>query len=104
MRRRASQIWLAMPYALPYDVRPDKNGELWTGGMSNDRVTRYDPKSGQEIDYLLRGLDTGARIEYDPALVVTHPDKRVSPSARRSLAWRLRLRFQLCCAGYPISP
>jgi len=44
---------LAMPYALPYDVRPDKNGELWTGGMSNDRVTRYDPKSGQEIDYLL---------------------------------------------------
>jgi glycosyltransferase involved in cell wall biosynthesis len=44
--------------------------------------------SGEEIDYLLRGLDTGARIEYDPALVVTHPDKRVSPSARRSLAAR----------------
>jgi hypothetical protein len=44
--------------------------------------------SGEEIDYLLRGLDTGARIEYDPGLVVTHPDENVSPSARRSLATR----------------
>ena len=31
----------------PYDVIPDKNGELWTAGMSNDRVTRLDPKTGQ---------------------------------------------------------
>jgi GT2 family glycosyltransferase len=31
--------------------------------------------AGEEIDYLIRALDTGARIEYDPALVVGHDDK-----------------------------
>ena len=33
--------------------------------------------SGEEIDYLVRALDAGARIEYDPAIVVMHPDKPV---------------------------
>jgi glycosyltransferase involved in cell wall biosynthesis len=28
--------------------------------------------SGEEIDYLIRALDRGARIEYDPSIVVTH--------------------------------
>lgn len=28
--------------------------------------------SGEEIDYLVRAIDAGARIEYDPLLVVTH--------------------------------
>jgi len=31
--------------------------------------------SGEEIDYLVRALDTGARIEFDPAIVVDHPRK-----------------------------
>ena len=31
--------------------------------------------SGEETDYLIRALDVGARIEYDPALVVEHPQK-----------------------------
>jgi GT2 family glycosyltransferase len=31
--------------------------------------------SGEEIDYLIRALDTGARIEYVPSLVVMHDDK-----------------------------
>jgi glycosyltransferase involved in cell wall biosynthesis len=31
--------------------------------------------SGEETDYLIRALDTGARIEYDPTLVVEHPQK-----------------------------
>jgi glycosyltransferase involved in cell wall biosynthesis len=29
-------------------------------------------ESGEEIDYLVRALDAGARIEYDPSLVVRH--------------------------------
>jgi glycosyltransferase involved in cell wall biosynthesis len=33
--------------------------------------------SGEEIDYLVRALDAGARIEYDPELVVAH-----APEAR----------------------
>jgi GT2 family glycosyltransferase len=44
--------------------------------------------SGEEIDYLVRAVDAGARIEYDPEVVVTHPDKPVSPSALRSLGSR----------------
>jgi GT2 family glycosyltransferase len=44
--------------------------------------------SGEEIDYLVRALDAGARIEYDPDVVVTHPDKRASPAALRSLGRR----------------
>ncbi len=63
-----------------------------------DRVGRFDEQlglgadspwtSGEEIDYLVRALATGARIEYDPDVVVTHPDKRVSPAALRSLGSR----------------
>jgi glycosyltransferase involved in cell wall biosynthesis len=44
--------------------------------------------SGEEIDYLVRAVDAGARIEYDPELVVTHPDTRVSPTTLRSLGNR----------------
>jgi GT2 family glycosyltransferase len=46
------------------------------------RVGRFDEElglgsgtpwhSGEEIDYLLRALAAGARVEYDPLLVVTH--------------------------------
>jgi SAM-dependent methyltransferase/glycosyltransferase involved in cell wall biosynthesis len=31
--------------------------------------------SGEEIDYLIRALDAGARIEYDPSIVVRHDAK-----------------------------
>ena len=31
--------------------------------------------AGEEIDYLIRALDAGARIDYDPTLVVGHDDK-----------------------------
>jgi glycosyltransferase involved in cell wall biosynthesis len=31
--------------------------------------------SGEEIDYLVRAIDAGARIEYDPELVVVHPQE-----------------------------
>jgi GT2 family glycosyltransferase len=62
------------------------------------RVGRFDEQlglgagspwsSGEEIDYLVRALDAGARIEYDPSLNVTHPDTRVSPTTLRSLGTR----------------
>jgi GT2 family glycosyltransferase len=35
--------------------------------------------SGEEIDYLVRALAAGARLEYDPSLVITHPVKTLSP-------------------------
>jgi len=62
------------------------------------RVGRFDEQlglgagspwsSGEEIDYLVRALDAGARIEYDPSLNVTHPDTRVSPKTLRLLGTR----------------
>jgi virginiamycin B lyase len=41
------------PYTAPYDMVPDKNGDLWTGGMNSDRVVRMDPKTGNSVEYLL---------------------------------------------------
>jgi GT2 family glycosyltransferase len=35
--------------------------------------------SGEEIDYLVRALDRGARIEYDPSLVVHHEVRPDTP-------------------------
>jgi glycosyltransferase involved in cell wall biosynthesis len=48
-----------------------------------ERVGPFDERlglpssSGEEIDYLIRALDAGAHIEYDPSLVVEHPRKAV---------------------------
>ena len=42
--------------------------------------------SGEETDYLVRALETGARIEYDPDVVVLHDDKMRSAAARRAAA------------------
>lgn len=36
--------------------------------------------SGEEIDYLVRAVDAGARIEYDPELVVRHEIREDTPS------------------------
>jgi streptogramin lyase len=51
---------LPTKYTSPYDVIWDKNGELWTGGMTTDRVVRLDPKTGQVIEYPL-ARDTNMR-------------------------------------------
>jgi GT2 family glycosyltransferase len=46
-----------------------------------DRVGSFDEalglpsSSGEETEYLIRAIDQGARIEYDPTLVVHHPRK-----------------------------
>ncbi len=44
--------------------------------------------SGEEIDYLVRALRAGARVEYDPSLVVTHPVKPPSPDGLVALGRR----------------
>jgi glycosyltransferase involved in cell wall biosynthesis len=48
--------------------------------------------SGEEIDYLIRALDAGARIEYDPSLVVEHPRKHADVATRdgESIGYLLR--------------
>ena len=44
---------LPTPWTAPYYVTWDKNGELWTGGMTTDRVVRLNPKTGEAVEYLL---------------------------------------------------
>ena len=52
-----------------------------------ERVGPFDERlglpssSGEEIDYLIRALDTGARIDYDPGLIVEHPRKDLDLAA-----------------------
>ena len=41
------------PLTFPYRAQVDKNGEIWTGGMSADRVVRLDPKIGTAVEYLM---------------------------------------------------
>jgi GT2 family glycosyltransferase len=36
--------------------------------------------SGEEIDYLIRAVRSGARIEYDPLLTVTHEQQALGPA------------------------
>ena len=39
--------------------------------------------SGEEIDYLVRAVDAGARVEYDPAVVVHHDVREDTPEVGR---------------------
>jgi GT2 family glycosyltransferase len=63
-----------------------------------ERVGPFDERlglpssSGEEIDYLIRALDAGARIEYDPTIVVEHPRKGADVAARdgESIGYLLR--------------
>ena len=42
---------------------------------SFDETLGLPSRSGEETDYLIRALDAGARIAYDPTLVIEHPQK-----------------------------
>jgi GT2 family glycosyltransferase len=44
--------------------------------------------SGEEIDYLVRAVRSGARIEYDPGITVTHTAKTLADAERRAVAYR----------------
>jgi GT2 family glycosyltransferase len=44
--------------------------------------------SGEEIDYLVRALRAGARIEYDPTLTVVHEERALSPDDLRARGFR----------------
>ncbi len=47
-------------YSSPYDAQIDKNGEVWTDNMMDDKVTRLDPKTGKSVQFLMP-LETNAR-------------------------------------------
>jgi len=57
--------WVLSPWSNPYDVMLDKNGEAWTGSMSNDRVTRLDPRTGTYVEYLMPHRTNIRRVYVD---------------------------------------
>jgi GT2 family glycosyltransferase len=61
--------------------------------------------SGEETDFLVRAVDAGARIEYDPLLTVVHPDKKLSRSALQAVGARegASIGYILRKHGYPLS-
>ncbi|HEV8020938.1 MAG TPA: hypothetical protein VGP41_06710, partial [Candidatus Lustribacter sp.] len=51
---------LPTPFDSPYDVVSDKNGQVWTGSMVTDRVSRLDPATGHFSEWQLP-VDTNIR-------------------------------------------
>jgi glycosyltransferase involved in cell wall biosynthesis len=60
--------------------------------------------SGEEIDYVVRALRGGARLDYDPSLVITHPVKAVSTAELIALGRRDggSLGYVLAANRYPV--
>jgi streptogramin lyase len=38
---------------MPYQAKADRNGDIWTGGMASDRITRINSKTGAMTEYQL---------------------------------------------------
>lgn len=56
------QEWaMSAPYADPYDVVVDKNGEVWAGGMKTDYIFRLNSATGQITEYLLPTVNVNIR-------------------------------------------
>jgi streptogramin lyase len=43
----------------------DRNGKLWSGSMSSDRVLRFDPVNGSSVEYLLPRQTNVRRVFVD---------------------------------------
>lgn len=56
---------LPTPWDSPYDVVADKNGEVWTGSMWSDRISRLDPKTGAVVEYQLPTTTNIRRVWVD---------------------------------------
>ena len=79
-----------------------------------DRVGAFDERlglgsgtpwaSGEEIDYVVRALGTGARLAYEPSLVVTHPVRARSAAELVALGRRDggSLGYVLAANRYPV--
>ena len=74
---------LPTKFTPPYDVIWDKNGELWTGGMTTDRVVRLDPKTGETVEYPLP-RDTNMRRMFVDNTTTPRPSGSAATTAPRS--------------------
>jgi streptogramin lyase len=56
---------MAIPWTNPYDAYGDRNGDIWTGSMWTDRISRVDTRTGRVIDYLLPRFTNIRRVFVD---------------------------------------
>ncbi|HYR90156.1 MAG TPA: carboxypeptidase regulatory-like domain-containing protein [Terriglobia bacterium] len=49
----------------PYDAILDKDGNAWTGGMSNDHIVRVNTKTNEVTEYLLPRMTNVRRVNVD---------------------------------------
>jgi streptogramin lyase len=63
------QEWkLPLKWSMPYDaVKANKTGDVWTGSMLNDRITRFNPVTKQLVHYLLPEETNIRRVFFDDA-------------------------------------
>jgi glycosyltransferase involved in cell wall biosynthesis len=106
----------------PPDVRRLTRDTVWHGGNSASsflrselvhRVGRFDEtlglgagttrSSGEDIDYIVRALATGAHVEYRPDLVIVHEPRSPDADALRLLGGRdgASVGYLLAKHGYP---
>ena len=100
-------------WSAPYDVTIDKNGDVWTGSMLNDRVSRLDPKTGKFVEYLLPRETNIRRVFVDnsttPGDVLGRQqppglDRQGRTAGLRSRAGDRRNAGPLCSSGAPADP
>lgn len=57
-----------LPWTMPYDaIKANKTGDIWTGSMLNDRITRFNPQTMLWIDYLTPDEINIRRVFFDDA-------------------------------------
>jgi streptogramin lyase len=52
---------------MPYDALANKKGDVYTGSVMSDRIVRLDPKTGQQIVYLMPASTNIRRVNFDDA-------------------------------------
>ena len=48
-----SEHWPPIRWETFYEAMPDKNGEVWAGGMQSGRFWRYDPRTERWTGYMM---------------------------------------------------
>ena len=51
--RRVTEYTPPIPYDTFYEAMPDKNGEVWAGGLQSGRFWRFDPSTEHWTGYMM---------------------------------------------------
>lgn len=76
--KRFREWKVPIPWFAPYDVAPDRKGEIWASSLSADRLVRFDPETGKTIAYLMPRYTDARKISLDYSsgkLVIWLPNK-----------------------------